>query len=485
MPTVDPFGVAVCLGSVALLAAVFSNRLTEWIRIPAPAVFLIAAAGISEAFPALQSLTIGIDEHIVSIALLLILFDGGMHIGWRRFRTATGAIVWVGLAGTFITAAALAVCAHALLGFPWLTSMLIGAALSPTDPAVVFSVLGRREVTGRTGTVLEGESGANDPVGIALMLTLLGTTGGGFGAVLSGVGTFALQMIVGAAVGLLGGLCLQLLMRKVPLPNEALYSLRTIGAAGVIFGVATVLHGSGFLAVFLAGIVIGDTRAPYKHETERFSSALASMAEIVAFVMLGLTIDLRQLASWHEFLIALALAALLIVVIRPLLVGGLLLPIRLRLGERLFVLFAGLKGAVPILLGTFILRSGVEHAERVYGIVFVVVLVSVICQGSLVPTVARWCGVPMRTIDQEPWALGMRFQDEPQGLQRFFVEAGSPADGTTVADLPLGESAWVSMVSRNGRLVQVRGGTSLRAGDEVLTLSDPDRALEEVFRRRQ
>jgi cell volume regulation protein A len=167
------FSMVVLVVAAVLIAGTFSSRLTAWLRIPAPALFLVVAAVVASFLPALGPEARDIDERIVSVALVLILFDGGMHIGWRRFRAAAGPITWIGVAGTAITAAALAVAAHFLLGFDWQISMLLGAALSPTDPAVVFSVLGRREISGRTGTILEGESGANDPVGIALLVSLL------------------------------------------------------------------------------------------------------------------------------------------------------------------------------------------------------------------------------------------------------------------------------------------------------------------------
>jgi potassium/hydrogen antiporter len=238
--------------------------------------------------------------------------------------------------------------------------------------------------------------------------------------------------------------------------------------------VATLAHGSGFLAVFIAGILVGDVRAPYKLEIERFHASLASLAEIVAFTVLGLTVSIATLAHDGALLVGLAIAALLAVVVRPVLVGLTLLPISLTRGERLFVMWSGLKGAVPILLGTYILSAGVSDARRLYDIVVVVVAFSVIVQGGLVPAVAHRAGVPMRVIEPEPWALGMRFREQPSGLNRYQVDPGSLADGAAIADLPLGESSWISMINRDGRLVAVRGDTVLRAGDEVLLLSDPD-----------
>jgi cell volume regulation protein A len=465
-----PFAVITLFAGLALLAAVGSNHLAERIHVPAPALFLVAAAAASDAWPRLGDLSIVIDQRIVTVALVVILFEGGMHIGWARMRTAAGAVVWLGVAGTVVTAGAMALGAHWLYGFDWRPALLIGAALAPTDPAVVFSVLGRREISGRTGTLLEGESGANDPVGIALMVSLLGTSGGGWPALSSGLWHFALQIVVGAAVGAGGGWLLLQLMHKVSLPNEALYPVQTVAFAVLLYGGATALHGSGFLAVFLAGIIVGDTRAPYKREIERFTGALASIAEIVAFVVLGLSVHVASVFHGARFWTALGLGALLIFVVRPLLVGLVLVPVRLSRGERLFVLMSGLKGAVPILLGTYVLVEGADRAGDIYDIVFVVVLLSVFVQGGLVPTLARLLNVPMRVSEPEPWALGMRFRDEPEGLRRYVVAPGSPADGCAVQDLDVGESFWISMISRNGRLVHVRGDTTLQAGDEVLAL---------------
>ena len=476
MSDVEHFALLVLLVGVAITVAVLSNRISERIRIPAPAIFLLAAAVASDLVPSLGQLSVTTVQRVVSVALAIILFDGGMHIGWRRFRTAAGPVVWVGVAGTFVTAAALAALAHALFDLDWRAALLVGTALAPTDPAVVFSVLGRREVAGRSGTILEGESGANDPVGIALMASLLAAgQSAGVDAAGSIAGTFLLQLAVGAAVGVAGGVLLVRFMRRMPLPNEGLYPLRVLASALVIYGAATVVHGSGFLAVFIAGILAGDARAPYKGEIERFHGALASLAEIVAFLVLGLTVGLHTLPDSGALGIGLTLAVLLTVVVRPLLVGLLLLPVRLTWGERLFVLWAGLKGAVPILLGTFLLTAGVPDASRLYAVIVVVVAFSVIVQGGLVPTVAARLGVPIRTVEPEPWSLGVRFRNEPRGLDRHLVAAGSPADGCRIGDLEVGEDVWISFVIRDDQLIPVSGSTILRAGDEILALTDPER----------
>lgn len=411
------------------------------------------------------------------MALVLILFDGGLQIGWRRFRESAGTILWLGVVGTAFTAAAVALLAHELFAFDWRLALLLGTALAPTDPAMAFSVLGGRDIAGRTGTILKGESGANDPVGIALMAALLGTGGSGIDAIAHGAGTFALQM----AVGVLGGTLLLMFTRHVELPNESLYPVRTLAGAAVIYGAADVLHGSGFLAVLLAGVVLGDARAPYKREIERFASGLSSLAEIVVFTVLGLTINLGEVFTGDIVWIGLATAALLIFVVRPVLVWLLMVRMDLARGEKLFVLWSGLKGAVPILLGLFALEDGGSGTHRLYLVVFVVVLVSAVAQGGLVPAMARWLNVPMQTVELEPWTIGVRFRAEPTGLRRHVVAPGSPADGAAIGTLELGEGTWINLVRRDGVLVEIHGGTELRPGDEVMAIGGPLSGLARLF----
>lgn len=483
MTASEEFGLLVLVIGLVGIMAVLSNRLSARTHVPAPAFFLICATIAAQLWPSATALPAGTVERVVTVALAIILFDGGMHVGWRRFRTAGAAIVWVGVAGTLVTAAGAAVAAHVVAGMGWRLSLLLGTAVAATDPAVVFSVFGRREISGRTGVLLEGESGANDPVGIALLAALLAAHGSVGSAAWHVITEFALQMAVGAAVGAAGGIALLAFMRRVPLPSEGLYSPRVLAGVLVIFGLAAVARGSGFLAVFVAGILIGDEPAPYKGEIERFHSSLASLAEIVAFVMLGLTMRLSALGSANTWPAGLAIAALLAFVIRPVLVGLVSLPIRLTRRERAFFLWTGLKGAVPILLGITIAGSATPGGARAYQVIFVIVAFSVTLQGGLVPTLAHRLRIPLRTVEPEPWSLGVRFSQEPEGLHRYHVVAGSAADGSAIGELPCGEDVWVSLIVRDGNLVTAAGDMTLRAGDDVLILADPDEAptLDRLF----
>ena len=476
MSGIETFGLTLLIVSGVISLALASNRIGAALKVPAPALFLIAAAAASDLVPSLRQMSLDVVENVVTVALVVILFDGGMTIGVRKLRAALGTVLSTGVLGTFLTAGALAVAAHLLFGLPWLLALLLGAALSPTDPAVVFSVLGNREITGRAGTTIQGESGANDPVGIALLLSLTGiTSGAAFGdAFLSVLGEFAIEMGVGAAVGLGGGWVLRQLVRRVEMPAEGLYPLRTLALSFVLYGAATVAGGSGFLAVFIAGVLVGDTAAPFKREIERFHSSLASLAEIVAFVILGLTVSLSTLFTTNAWWIGLVLAVLLTFVVRPLVVGPLLLATRMPRGERAFIVWSGLKGAVPILLGTYILAFGRDQDILAYEIIFVVVLFSVVVQGGLMPVVAAKCGIRMRELPPRPWALGIRTNEEPEGARRFRISPDAPAAGRTVDDLHLGEDIWISLVVRQGRQLRVRGDLTLEQGDEVLVLTDPD-----------
>ena len=453
----NEFGRVIAVVALAFALAVSVRVFAERLSLPTAALLLVVAAVLSDVFTGLHdALSIADVQRITTVALIVILFDGGMHMGWRKVRASAVPILSTGVLGTFATAALVALAAHVLLDLSWTVSWLIGAALAPTDPAVTFSVLGGREVRGRSGTILEGESGFNDPVGIALMIGMVEYATSDDGSVAGVLGEFALEMAVGLVAGIAGGALMLGVMRRLPLPDVPLYPLRVLALAGLVYGVASVLHGSGFLAVFVAGILIGDAAAPHKGEIERFHSSLASLAEIAAFIALGVTVDLTFIADGGLWADGLLLAALLGFVIRPLAIGGLLLPVRLSWRERGFVMWSGLKGAVPILLASLAVVGGTEYAAEIYGIVFVVVLFSVVVQGTSVPYVASRLHIPMRRV--EPLTFEVR---------TFVVGQETIAEGAAVRSLPLAERAWISEIERDGRQISVSGATTLHPGDQV------------------
>jgi cell volume regulation protein A len=473
MSEISDFGAAILAVSAGVFVALLGMRVADRISLPYAAIFLVAAVLLGEIFPSVeQLLSIRDVERIAVVALIVILFHGGLHIGLGRFRRAVGPILALGVLGTFLTAGTIAVAAHYVLGLSWIQAGLVGAAIAPTDPAVTFSVFGAREVRGRSGTILEGEAGMNDPVGIALMIGMIELATADDGSLGIVAEEFLVEMSLGLVAGVAGALLLLPVIRRVRLTGPALYPIRVLAGAGIIYGLASVAGGSGFLAVFVAGVALGDAAAPRKGEIEDFHASLAGLAEIAAFVALGLSIavsDLGEFGVWRDGLV---LAVILVFVARPLAIWPLLIPARLHAGEKLFIVWAGLKGAVPILLGALAVLAEVDEAERIYGIVFVVVLFSVVVQGATVPYAAGRLRVPFRRIDHDL-----------AEILEFVVRENSFADGRRIGELPLGERAWVGVLVRDGRPHSIDGAVVLRPGDRVHVYSQPDdtAALDRIF----
>jgi cell volume regulation protein A len=475
MGEISTFGMlvlTVAAGAAVLLAW---SQITARLPLPGAAFFLVGGALASNLVPgAADTLSIRSVERIAVVALIVILFDGGLNVGWHRFRTALPAIGLLGIVGTAGTAALIAVFAHYLFGFRWILAGILGAALAPTDPAVMFSVLRGRQIGGRAAIALEGEAGINDAVAITLVVGLVEYAGSPHGSLLVVLGEFLLEFGVGLAVGGLAGAVAPFLLRHSRFPAEGLYGIAALVAAALAYGAASAAHGSGFLAVFVLGILLGAERTPQKGEIERFSRALANFAEMAVFAALGLTIDLGILgerAIWYDGIL---LALLLVLVARPVVVLPLLARLRMRRGERLFIAWAGVKGAAPILLAAVAVLAGFESA-RMYGIVFVVVLFSVVLQGGTVRPVANWLAIPTPRDDQHRAAPAAR---------HYRVSGASRAAGSPVRDLPLGARGWVDQIVRDGQRLRPHGRDVIRAGDEVVVRSDDDtraRRLRRLF----
>ncbi len=469
---ITDFGAIVLAVSVALFLALLCMRLADRASLPYAALILVAAAVVTSIWTDLQTvLSVEEVQRIAVVALVVILFDGGLHIGAARFRRSVRPILGLGVVGTFLTAGVVALAARYVLGFSWIEAGLVGAAIAPTDPAVTFSVFAGREIRGRSGTILEGEAGMNDPVGIALMIGMIELAQEDDGSFWIVVREFAVEMGVGLVVGLAVALLVLPVLRRVRLTGLALYPIRVLAVAGLVYGIAAVAGGSGFLAVFVAGVVLGDAAMLRKGEIESFQSSIAVLAEIAVFIALGLTITEADLGldTWID---GLALAAILAFIARPLAVLPLLLPARLTRGERLFIAWGGLKGAVPILLGALAVLAGVESSATLYGIVFIVVLFSVIVQGSSVPYVARRLRIPFRRIDHDL-----------AEVREFVVGERSFAKGRRIRDLPLGERAWLGVLIRDGRPHSVDDDVALTGGDRVHVYAQPEdgAALERIF----
>ena len=393
MPEIADFATIVLLVAGGLALALLSARLSELVSVPAPAVFLVVASVAAQLWSTIgEQLSIREVERVAVVALIVILFNGGVDIGWQRFRASAGPIIVLGVVGTFVTAGIVMGVAHYALGFSWILAGITGAALAPTDPAVMFSVLGGHELEGRSRTTLEGEAGVNDPAGIALMIGMIELATHPHASAAVVVREFAVEMGVGCALGAVGGLLLAAVLQRFERSSGSLQPLLGLLLAGVLYGGTALVGGSGFMAVFLAGLIVGGSRQRSTEEIVRFTGPLASLAEVTTFVTLGLTVTLGTLSgrTWVEGVV---LIVTLAVLARPVMVVLAIGRARFSWRERAFIGWSGLKGAVPILLAAFAVMSGVQGAGRIYDVVFVVVLLSVVCQGTLVAPVARKLGL--------------------------------------------------------------------------------------------
>jgi cell volume regulation protein A len=378
-------GAGIAIVSGAVLAALAFRTVAERTGIPAAVVFLVVSAIASDVVTPLRTALSPTDvSWIASGALMVILFDGGVSLGWRRVRSVLGPVAALGIGATLAAAAVMTIAAHALLGFGWAAAAAVGVALAPTDPAVVFSVIREGGLRERPRTVLEAESGFNDPVAIALMVGVVAAAGSG-DSWLPTVGTaLGRELAVGVVVGFAGAWLASRVLRQLTEPRETLQPIVALSAAGLIFGTAAALHGSGFFAVFVAGLLLGDAERTVGDDVREFHAELAGLAEVVVFVLLGLTVHLAALGL-DGVVDGLVLTAVLLVCARPPAVTLLLAPFGISLYERLFLAWAGFRGAVPILLASLALIGDVPDARRLYGLVFVVVAVSVLIQGLTMP----------------------------------------------------------------------------------------------------
>ena len=390
MELIEHLDIPLLLASVTALILLVIGRLAHKWSLPAPAIFLALGMLINSWNRAVNvDVDISLVAEIGSVVLVLILFEGGFAGGFRRARASIGPIMGLGVIGTLITTALVAVVAHVVCGLPWEAAAIIGIALAPTDPAAVFSVLGSRDVEGRSSAIIEGESGVNDPVSIALMVGALAYLAGGGSALHIGL-ELVVDLVVGLGLGVIFGRAGAMLLGTVRPISDTLIPFAAIAVAFLTYSATNMLHGSGYLAVFVAGLVMGD-RLRRHGSILSLVSLSAALAEIAMFTMLGLTVALNDLGG--AIAIGLGIFAVLTLVIRPVVTWLLLLPAQLSRAETVFIAWGGLRGAVPILLASFAILEDVNDAYRIYSIVFVAVAASICLQGGTIPALIDRLGL--------------------------------------------------------------------------------------------
>jgi cell volume regulation protein A len=400
-------------------------------------------------------------------ALVVILAEGGLTTRWSTMRPVLATAVSLATVGVVVSSAVVAVAAHYLLDIEWRLALLAGAVLSSTDAAAVFSLLRRLRLAPRVSAALEAESGLNDAPGV-LFVTLLTT--GAFGAgheIGFAVALIVYELIAGAAIGALLGFGGVWLLRRSALPAAGLYPLAAIAITVLAYGVGSLAHASGFLAVYIAGVVLGNARLPHRRAVVGFADGLAWLAQIGLFVLLGLLVNPDELDA--VIIPALVLGGVLVFVARP--VSVLAAAPREPWRYQLFWGWAGLRGAVPIVLATIPLAAGIEGARWLFNVVFLLVVVFTLLQGATLPSVARAAKVVQAS---EP--LDLRVESAPleeldADLLQLGVAPGSGLVGVYIDELRLPVGASASLLLRGGVGSVPSADTRLVGGDEVLIVT--------------
>ncbi|WP_303904401.1 potassium/proton antiporter [Thiohalomonas denitrificans] len=441
--------------SLLLMASVLASLFSARLGMPVLLVFLVLGMLMGEDGPGGIEFEDVQSAHLLgSLALAVILFDGGLRTDAGSFRVGLKPALSLAIIGVAFTAAITGVAATWLLNLPWLFGLLIGAIVGSTDAAAVFSVLHSRglELKQRVGATLEIESGSNDPMAIFLTIGLVELLAAGKSELdWTMLSSFAQQFGLGGILGVAGGFVLLWLLNRLRLA-AGLYPLLAMSGGMVLFGVTSSLGGSGFLAIYLAGLILGNRPLQAARNIRRFHDGIAWLSQISMFLVLGLLVTPSELVTTAPQ--AMAVALVLIFLARPVAVTLSLLPFGFAWREQLFVGWVGLRGAVPIILALFPLLAGLEYADTIFNIAFFVVLVSLIVQGWTVAPAARWLGleIPPRTASWQRVDLDIPGAFEYE-LVGYRLEADSPATGRLIGALALPDRSRLVALIRGEQLL--------------------------------
>jgi potassium/hydrogen antiporter len=458
-----------------VLVGVVASKLSARSGIPALLLFLaIGMLAGSDGPGGIDFDDYGLAQTVGIFALAFILYDGGLSTDWASVRPVLREGLVLATAGVAATAVVVGWAASVALGIPLGAGLLLGAIVSSTDAAAVFSVLRSRNASlkGEVGALLELESGSNDPMAVFLTVALLQLLTNGT-SVASLVPLFVLQMALGTAVGLAVAWAAVAAINRFRLEYEGLYPVVSVAVVLLTYGVAALIGGSGFLAVYVAGLRMGNSDFLHKRTLVGFHDAVAWLSQISMFLALGLLVFPSRLPDIAGR--GLLVAAVLVLVARPAAVFATLIRSRLGQREKLLVSWVGLRGAVPIILATFPLVEGLPEAETVFDVVFFAVVVSVLVQGTTIPVVARRLGLSAPLEDRRPYPIeAVSTSGSDTAMHEVRVAPGSPAAGRTVVELGLPKGTLLVLLSRDGEFVVPQGSTELLPGDRVLVLADPE-----------
>jgi cell volume regulation protein A len=468
--TIEQLNLALLAGPAVLLAAVAAVRLSVGTGFPSLLLYLALGLVIGEDGLGLNFDNAQLTAVLGYAALVLILAEGGLTTRWTTIRPSVAPAALLATVGTCISVATAGTAAHLILRLDWPRALLLGAAISSTDAAAVFSVLRRVPLPTRLVGMLEAESGFNDAPVVIIVVALTGVARGGeahgLGFLLAEA---AYELAAGAAIGLLIGGIAVIGLRRVALPSSGLYPIAVLGFAIGSYGAAATLHASGFLAVYLASVVLGNSRLPHGVAVRGFAEGLGWIAQIGLFVMLGLLATPGRLLT--QLGPALVIGLVLLLIARPLSVLTSVSWFRVPLREQLFLSWAGLRGAVPVVLATVPMAAGVRGANQLFDLIFVLVVIFTLVQAPTLPWVARLLrltdSVQTVGLDVESSPLGARGAD----VLEAHVGPQSRLHGVEVFELRLPEGANVTLVLRDQEAFVPTPQTMLRHGDDVIVVT--------------
>ncbi|HEX7744554.1 MAG TPA: potassium/proton antiporter [Micromonosporaceae bacterium] len=474
------------LGAAVLLVAVAAVRWSTRLGLPSLLVYLALGVAIGESGLGIHFNNAELTRSLGFCALILIIAEGGLSARWSTLRPVLGVAATLSTAGVVVSVGVVGVALHLLLGLDWQLALLYGAVLSSTDAAAVFATLRQLRLPPRLVGILEAESGMNDAPAV-LLVVLLSTGGLGAHPWWYEVAVVSYELIAGAVVGFAVGMAGRWTLRHAALPSAGLYPIAAVGLTVLAYAAGAVLHASGFLAVYVSAVVLGNGRLPHRQAILGFADGLAWLAQIGLFVLLGLLASPSRLPS--AVLPAVVAGLALVILARPLAVALSATPFRLRTRDQTFLSWAGLRGAVPIVLATIPLSERVPGATRLFDVVFVLVVIFTLVQASTLAPVARRLGV---TAPAE--AAELRVETAPlermrADLLQLEVPPGSRLAGVHLDELRLPVGASVTLVLRDGVGFVPGPDTRLREGDSLLIVATAqvrdvaERRLRAVSRR--
>ena len=461
------------IGAALLIVSVLASKLSIRYGIPSLLIFL----GIGMAIGSDGLNWIYFDDNQLAqslgiVALAYILFSGGLDTNWKKIRPVLNPALSLATIGVLISAAVIGLFAVWLLNFSWIEGILLGAIVSSTDAAAVFSVLKSNGMSFkyRLKELIELESGTNDPMAIFLTIGLISILGNDQADWLNFILLFFTQMGFGVLFGFLFGKLFTWVVNKIDLVYDGLYPVLLVGLISLVYAVTDLVNGSGFLAVYIVGVVMSSSGFVHQRSLTNFFDGVGWLSQIVMFLMLGLLVFPSQVLPVAGVSLLIALA--LIFVARPLSVFISLLFTQYNRRSKLMVSWIGLRGAVPIILATFPLVAGLNNADLIFSIVFFVVLTSVLIQGTTIPLVAKWLRVNLPFTRQTRYPIQFEPDvDTKSVLKEIVVQDDFRIVGQKIVDLHLPENVLIVLINREGKFLVPKGSTIIQLEDKLLLLA--------------